>query len=854
MSEHRPLLVFPSFVAGQRDPGIGRGHRLRPPGREKQGASLGPKLETLRQSFEAERITAQQDPRGLAPEFVLVIETRGRIEDFYKAARNIGMDWLGEIDLEDLEPDEDFYQIDKKTGNASDKKLDGRLYLAMTNQRALDELLRLWTLYQEGEPMGKGNAKWQELFDYAKEIRRWGAKDRLLSSGILDEWADCSMDDPKATTFFRLELWYRDGEAGQAEEGRLRRQIQKSGGEVTARSRIDAIRFHALKGRIPVSVARAALSIRAGEDESTLPALFRHNEVQYFLPAAQGVATLPQETETFEFSAPPPGDKSPVVALLDGYPFAKHDFLDGRLEIHDPEDLLSRYASSGQMRHGTAMASLITNGELDGGEAPLDRKIFCRPILEPDPGSKNQDEHIPETSFAEDRVHRAVVEMFEGEAPTASTVRIANLSVGEQPFDREISPWARLIDWLAWKYRLLFCVSAGNQRDAFRLGIKESEFLVKPDEEKIQTTLIHIRQNQHNHKLLSPGEAINALTVGAQHTDRSTIIYLAHRIDLLPSQVLSSPVSRFGPGFRRAIKPEILVPGGRQLYSYAGSNGSYKVATALIPPGQRVAAPDSSASGLTSHTLYSRGTSNATALASRAAARLHEVLEELKEGPGGAIINRDTTAPLLKALLVHGALWPNEAVAAISEAIPSGRQNKRTIARFLGYGIADSARVESCTEQRTTVLGGGLLKQDQAHEYRLPLPTELSGIKQWRRLIITLAWLSPVNHRHRAYRQAKLSFSPPTKSHLPLKRQQADWQQAQKGTVQHEILEEEKIGAFQDGDCLIIKISAQGDAGQSFDDAVPYGLAVTLEVEDESGIPVYERIRERLSVPIKVSS
>lgn len=857
MAEHRPLLIFPTYSRVKRDPRHGGGKMPHSPGKAAQLTKLGPKFETLQKAFEAERLAFQNDPQGLEPEFVLVIETRGRIEDFYAAAQNIGMDWLGEIDLEDLQPDEDFYQLNKE-GQPSNKTLDGRLYLTMTNQQAMDELLRLWKLYSEDKNLGHGNTKWRDLFDYAADIRRWGAKDRLLDSGILDEWENCIADDAQASTTFRLEIWHKeDDEAGYAEEQAIRKLVESSGGSITASKRINEIRFHGLKGRIPIALAKSALRVRDSEDESSLPALFLRQGIKHFQPIAQGVVTLPQETEAFDFAISPPNDKPPVLALLDGYPFANHNVLDGLLEIHDPDDLLNHYDPR-EMRHGTAMASLIINGELDAGETQLTRKIYCRPILEPDvenrawKGGVAEQEHIPEDVFAEDPVHRAIVEMFRGESPTAPTICIVNLSVGEQPFDREMSPWARLIDWLAWEYKLLFCVSVGNQIDSFQLGIKESDFLAKPDKEKINAALLHINETQRKRTLLSPGEAVNTLTVGALHTDSSAITYMANRIDLMPSPNLPSPISRIGPGFRRSIKPEILMPGGRQFFSYI-PGGGYGLAKSFLAPGQRVAAPDSTNTGLTNHTQHTRGTSNATALTSRAAARLYEVLDELKKGSGGESISRDTTAPLLKALLVHGASWPDEAVEAINSAV-SSQNKRRTLAKYLGYGIANTAKVESCTAQRATVLGCGLLMQDEAHEYRLPLPVELSGIKVWRRLIITLAWLSPVNPKSRVYRKVKLSFSPPTTMPLPVERQQADWQQVQKGTVQHEILEGEKITAFQDGDSLLIKVSAQGDTQQKFDEAIPYGLAVTLEVEEQTGIPIYERVQEKLKLGVKVKT
>lgn len=867
MALEQPLLVFPSFQRAERDKGTGGGKLPHAPDRSEQIKRLGPQFKRLQQAFEAERLSLQTDSQGLFPEFVLVIETRGRIEDFHRAAQAVGIGWLGEIDLDDLEPDSDFYILDK-SGQRTEKHLDGRLYLGMTDQRALEELLKLWERFKKEQPLGRGNTKWQEFFSHAKDIRRWSAKDRLLDSGILDDWAQSIEDDPNAPVPFRVELWYPEKSDNsnrqayqQAEEHTVRQAIIAAGGEILANIQIDEIHFHALKGRIPVSIARSAFLVLESEDETVLATLFRNNAIRTFLPIAQGVVTLPGESKPFEFFGPPSSDNPPVVAVLDGYPLIEHDALNGRITLYDPDNLLSKYLPQ-EMRHGTAMSSLILHGERDANEPPLSRRIFCRPILEPDlvnrrwNGNVAEQEHIPEEAFAEDRVHRAIVEMFEGNNPISPNIRIVNLSVGEQPFERQMSSWARLIDWLAWKYKLLFCVSAGNQASNINLDIDESSFSTKSDEEKIKALLRHHQNTLPDRRLLSPGEAMNVLTVGAQHIDYSTISHLHGRFDLLPSNKLPSPASRLGPGFRQAIKPEILLPGGRQLYRYYFTlKGAYSIDESKVAPGQKVAAPDHTGTGATDRYIWTRGTSNATALATRAAAKLYEVLEGLQNLPGGDCINRDTTAPLLKALIIHSATWPDEAVDVLKTVVPTGQKQKRGIARFLGYGVADPARVEACTAQRATVLGAGLLQQDEAHEYEFPLPVELSNTTEWRRLIITLAWLTPVNPAHRVYRKAKLSFQPPQKEDpLAVDRQHADWQQVKKGTVQHEVLDGKKASVFQDGDNLRIKISAQGDTSQQFDEAIPYGLAVTLEVTEQSGIPIYERIREKLTVRIAASA
>jgi hypothetical protein len=724
MASEQPLLIFPSFQRAKRDKGSGGGKPLHVPNKSEQIKHLGPQFKRLQQAFDAEKVALQTDPQGLFPEFVLVIETRGHIEDFHRAAQAIGIGWLGEIDLDDLEPDDDFYILDK-SGQRTEKHLDGRLYLGMTDQRALEELLKLWERFKKEQPLGEGNAKWRELFSHAKEIRRWGVKDRLLDSGILDDWEQIIADDPNTPVPFRVEIWYPEKPDSssrqvhqQAEENTVRQAIIAADGEILVNVRIDEIHFHALKGRIPVSVARSAFLVRESEDETVLATLFRNNAIRTFLPIAQGVVALPGESKPFEFFGPLPSDKPPVVALLDGYPMTKHDALNGRIIPYDPDDLSSKYLQQ-EMCHGTAMSSLILHGELDADEPPLNRRIFCRPILEPDLanrrwyGNAAKEEHIPEDAFAEDRVHRAIVEMFEGNNPIAPNIRIVNLSVGEQPFDRKMSSWARLIDWLAWKYKLLFCVSAGNQTSNINLDIDESSFSTKSDEEKIKALLSHHQNTLPARRLLSPGEAINALTVGAQHIDYSTISHLYKRVDLLPSNKLPSPISRLGPGFRQAIKPEILLPGGRQIYRYSfTSQGAYSFDESENDLGQKTAAPDSKGTGLTNSCIYTRGTSNATALATRAAAKLYDVLEELKNLPGGECINRDTTAPLLKALIVHSATWPDEAIDVLKAVVPKDNKQKRGMARFLGYGVARpstsrSLRCPACYGIRCWLVAAG---------------------------------------------------------------------------------------------------------------------------------------------------
>lgn len=404
---------------------------------------------------------------------------------------------------------------------------------------------------------------------------------------------------------------------------------------------------------------------------------------------------------------------------------------------------------------------------------------------------------------------------------------------------------------MSYEYRVLFCISAGNINRSINLGRDEAELKTLQEDQIIKNTAMQIHSDIRNRKLLSPAESINALTVGSLHCDLSKPDSSGYLIDILPTQLLPSPVSAHGHGFRNAIKPEIYLPGGRQLFSFIYVNDSYTIANVRQAPGQKVAST-SVTPAETNRCVYTRGTSNATALATRGAAQIFEVLNDLKE-KNNYDIPGDKMAILLKTLLVHSASW-GKSRELLEKCLKKNSDNagqfKKTISRFLGFGIPNIQRVLECTAQRATAFGFGEIKKDERHEFRLPLPPGLSGSKVMRRLIITLAWFSPVNPDSRKYRKANLSFDPPHDD-IGVKRKEADWQQVKNGTIQHEILEGEKIKDYKDGTDMAISIVCRDDAG-TLDENVIYGLAVTLEVAEGIDIPVYEEIKEKLGVKVSV--
>lgn len=869
-AEYLPLLVFPEKRILQPEKGNGfPSGKQSLPGHGAQVARIGKQIEQLEQNFAAYQASLSGALAGLEPEMVLVIEIVGRLDDFRQAVEAAGLEWLGETELDDLEAaDDSFYEADD-AGQRTVKALSGRMFLTMSNMAGMQEVLALWEQWKQNKNLPHGKTKWKAVFEQLNVVRRWGIEETLVETGMIDRWQDL-LDpiNPDQTITFQIELFYRRSEQKRrANEVVIRSLIESLGGRALSEF-IDMpqIAFHAIKAELPARAIQSLLDQVAAEGADTDIELFKFAGIMYFRPTGQSLAV--SEDSEGEPATFPPGvsDLPPVAALLDGAPLQLHEALIDRLLVDDAFGLEATY-QPGERKHGTAMASLILHGDRSNPETePLGRKLYCIPVMQPDHQTREHDEHMPDDVFFEDRIHIAVRRMFEGAGdtpPQAPTVKVINISIGDtaREFIHAPSPWARLLDWLAYRYRVLFCVSAGNYCKEIDIGLNQQQFAALSDGEKIKVTIKAVSRNLSSRRLLSPAEAMNAITVGAAHADDSGEDYpqFGQRVDVLPSQAMFSPVTRLGFGCRRSIKPDILMPGGRQLYNAPLRVGStkYSINNSVLAPGQKVAV-DSKQQGVLNNEAFWRGTSNATALATRGVVRLYDMLDKLRVEEGEDIPEA-LMSVLLKALLVHGAKQDDDSKLHIEQALKdarNSRQFKQVITRYLGYGAVDIERVLICTAQRATVLGCGEIRENEVHEYAFPIPSSFSSQKIWRRLVVTLAWLTPINSDHRNLREAKLALEPGggnwSNQVLKLDRQDGDHNQVERGTVQHEVLEgKNQIQAFEDGENLRIRVTCKKDATAHLDAVIPYGLAVTLEAKED--IPIYEQVRARIKQSVRIA-
>ncbi|MDD7984370.1 S8 family peptidase [Lentisphaera marina] len=816
----------------------------------RQSQRLTPILQQLQASFDARSVEIQQTASGIDPEQVLVIETVGNITDFSNAVRKVsGLEWMGEIELEDIIPDEDFYKTEKPSAS-----LSGRLYLVMTNSVALSQMLSLWQQYQANPDMTfeRGLTKFRDVFLHLKDIRRWDITDRLAEKEVFEAWSEDLEYTPERAVRFEAELWFRkDEQKRQESESTLSQLINRLGGSILSQSTIASIGYHSILGEIPAIEAK---KIMAHPDVD----LLKCESVMFFRPTGQ-ITTDKKSVEEDVVQDFTNGNHTlpvgnPLIAILDGLPLGNHTLLQDRVIIDDPENWESLYQAIDR-QHGTAMASLIVHGDLSENSHPLNRPIYVRPIMQP-VYSGSRMEHIPDDILFVDYIHRAVKRIMEGEGGEGAlypTIRIVNLSIGDtsRHFAQSISPLARLLDWLSLKYNILFVISSGNHTDPIDTGLTENEIRNLSPEELESLVVKTLYEDTRHRKILSPSESINALTVGSSHHDQCETYHLGYSLNVFTSD-LPSPVSAFGSGYRRSIKPDLVYPGGKVLYSAPMGTGNTQISLEGRGggPGNKVATP-SSILGELSKTKFCSGSSNSAALISRLAAICYDSAANLFEENSPDVDFEKLSVPLLKAMLVHGCSWGGhgESLKYILQEAGDASVIKKLVARWMGYGLPEISKVLDCTPQRATLIGSGSLSDGDAHVFKLPLPPSLGAKVEWRKCTVTLSSICPVAPSTQRYRSAQLWFE--VGEELATQRQEADWRAVRNGTIQHEIFEGQRAIAISDGDTLEIKVNCRKDAAK-FTEAVIYALIVSLEVAEGVELPIYEEIRTRVAITPQV--
>ncbi|WP_234903579.1 S8 family serine peptidase [Agrobacterium vitis] len=467
-------------------------------------------------------------------------------------------------------------------------------------------------------------------------------------------------------------------------------------------------------------------------------------------------------------------------------------------------------------------------------------------------------DRFPPDRLIVDLIYQAVLQMRGGDQPSAPWVIIINISLGNlrRPFHGQLSPWARLLDRLAYRFGLLFLVSAGNVTGSFPISAFNTRIAFEdatPDV-RAEGIINAIAAVVADRRLLSPSETVNGLTIGGRNlhwvsqADRASA-----RVNVNPFTDLdtANPSSALGPGFANSVKPDILMPAAREHLRVIGSGSSVIVspAGAARGAGLKVAAPPRP--GIEGAEAFTNGTSAATALASRTAHRIHDALEAAY-GQEFLQLSGTHRAVLIKALLVHPARWPQEAAALVKRLLgPFGRgqapRQKDNIRRFFGYGVYDADDAVACAADRATFWCVGDLGRERTVDVVVPIPVAMGGQARPHSISATLAWFTPVLPWRKSYRSVRMKILEPDEfDRLAVAGHgsQPDLTQTNRGTVFTRQWSGDRAAVVTEGMTITLKVQRDPDPAAPIDEAVPFGLAVSLYMPGE--LRLYDQVRTRL--------
>ncbi|GGI27946.1 hypothetical protein GCM10010987_46930 [Bradyrhizobium guangdongense] len=800
--------------------------------KQQRDSDTARQFQRLQDAFDQNRdpLQLRADPQGMAPERLLVFELTGDVNNFARAAARIpGLEFIGAEDL--LEDEEDKNPV---------------LYLLIPDARALREMLSLWRIWLDDKKLPSGFAPWRQLFVQLRAIRPWGPRDRVTPEDL----SVIALEHADAQGRVRLEIELVFRNAGEAAEASARRAVEAVDGEIISSTRIVGAGYHALLVQVP---QEELLRIIALGDAG----LVAEETILHIRPQSIPQSTVfdVQEGVQVQTGAVPQG--SPIASVFDAVPLAAHPLLIGRLTIEDIFNLEG--LAVGPRMHGTAMASAALHGDLNTNDwPPLDRQIHFVNVMYA-PGTPGSDERFPNRLPA-DLVHEAIVRMKNGQNPSAPDIIIVNISLGDRnkPFSSRMSGWARVLDYLAFRYGVLFIVSAGNQfgdLETANIGTVAFEALGAVD--KAKTALRASGLSIMARRLLSPAESMNALTVGGLHGDAHPVPpqLPASIFDVWASTGLPNVSSALGPGYGGATKPDIVMQGGRHHVRLSPAGGGHRLTPlgigAISFGGIRVAVPPAPPNmGATSRTI---GTSVAAALTTGLAARAHEALEATYED--FLAISGSHRALLLKALLVHCAKWTGARdliVEILGPADPKKHvRQKDNVRRYLGFGAIRAGMALNCAADRATLWAVGSLARDQGHVFSIPLPQAISGKAQPHEIAATVSWFAPPRIGAAKYRGARLKLLDPVDLQIlgvAAAKDQPDVNQSHRGTVIHRRWTGVKAGVVNENGVLSLVVQREPD---ELDETIPYAVVATVEMP---GIEeVYAEISVRVGIKPKVA-
>ena len=468
--------------------------------------------------------------------------------------------------------------------------------------------------------------------------------------------------------------------------------------------------------------------------------LLNHRDVRMvdLLPESGiGYQQLNYDLENIPQDLASPEPDSARVCILDSGINTNHPLL--KTAIAESYSFIEGRDENDESGHGTAVAGIALYGDL---EACADSHYWQPQYWLYNGKVMYRDGQTGETRFDEKTIETTLtkaVEYFAGECGC----RIFNISLGNAnaPYDgKHIRGIAYVLDRLAREYDILFIVSAGNFSGSNNPPVPVASWRDEYPEYLMDDASI----------IIDPATALNVITVGSlskhnRHTDEQRYPEISALSPANEDQ--PSPFTRHGFSVGKALKPELVAPGGNRASPLRQEDRQWQ----NDERGMGVLTLNHMFVG---ETLFKEiaGTSFAAPYITHLAGRL------LNEYP-------HASANLLRAMLVNHAnlpdactnTFPEEWRKAYKDA--TGTKNRELAREVAGYGKIDEDSLYRSSESVVVLMAEDSIENNTHQFYELPLPESfLRTNRASRELRITLAYSPPVRTTRLEYAATKMSF------------------------------------------------------------------------------------------------
>lgn len=672
--------------------------------------------------------------------------------------------------------------------------------------------------YAEGTPEGQKHPHYSSLIAAIEEFGGLTPNDRI--GGALRAEGYETVESFSETTQFALdvELWEigsQDERVTQAEV--LSRQVSERGGEVT--DRYIGLSFTALRVAANGSVVRWLLTLPTLREIDLPPEI--DAEVGPLLDA--GIRDL----GTVEA----PDNDAPLVGVLDSGVNDAHPLL-ASVVIERSSSPASLGLSDGY-GHGTKVSGIVAYGNvrdcIERGSFKAAIRICSGKVVN-DAGAFDDRRLVPSQM---NEIIRAL---------HARGCRIFNLSIGDRKAryaGGKVGMWTAILDELARELDILIIVAAGNYEHDPVNGEGEDHLTGYPR---------YLLTPQS--RLLEPGVGANLLTVGAIAHAAAVATRGPGDVSVRPIADVGEPApfTRCGPGIHESLKPDLCDDGGNMLYDGLVQGLSRRAESEVV----------------TTHPRYLErlfttafGTSYATPLVSHKAGLVFRVFP-------------DASANLVRALLANSACPPEAAVRRLSGFGPTAVRN------LCGYGIANATQASTSDTNRVILFADDVIGMDRFFVYEVPIPDEFATTKGKRAIRVTLAFDPPTRHTRASYLGVEMSFrlvrgktlgevidhyrkrnKAEDGAHPELEGRfdctfDAGPNARECGTLQSATFEMSRNPAPEYGDTYFLVVRCERKWLP--DEFAKQRFAAVVELSHTEDIRLYERIRQRISVRVRVAS